>query len=130
MWLLPSIQTIAIPASWVVALVISAIGGGFCAAGVLAFRRVQTTLNPVDPGASTTLVVDGVYRLTRNPMYLGFALLLLAFAVWLGTVSALLLVPLFMAYLQNLQIKPEEDALHARFGDSFDAYRQRVRRWL
>ena len=63
-------------------------------------------------------------------MYLGFALLLFAFAVWLGKMSAMLLVPLFMTYLQQFQIRPEEDALHVRFGASFDAYRQQVRRWL
>ncbi len=88
------------------------------------------TVNPTNPVASTALLVCGVYRLTRNPMYLGFALLLLALAVWLGKMSALLLVPLFMAYLQHFQIRPEEDALHARFGASFDTYCQQVRRWL
>ena len=98
--------------------------------GVLAFRQANTTVNPTTPVASTALVVRGVYRLTRNPMYLGFALLLLALAVWLGKMSALLLVPLFMAYLQHFQIRPEEDALHARFGASFDTYCQQVRRWL
>ncbi|MBP8187003.1 MAG: isoprenylcysteine carboxylmethyltransferase family protein, partial [Comamonas sp.] len=80
--------------------------------------------------ASTVLVVRGVYRWTRNPMYLGFAFLLLAFAMWLGKMSAMLLVLLFMAYLQHFQIRPEEDALHVRFGTSFDTYCQQVRRWL
>lgn len=66
----------------------------------------------------------------RNPMYLGFALLLLALAMYLGKLSGLLLVPLFMAYLQHFQIRPEERALQAKFGALFVAYCRQVRRWL
>lgn len=105
-------------------------GAAFCLAGVAAFRQARTTVNPTTPATSSALVVSGIYRWTRNPMYLGFALLLLAFAVWLSKLSALLLVPVFMGYLQRFQIRPEEQALRARFGASFDAYCQRVRRWL
>lgn len=130
MWLLPSVLAIAIPGAWIIALVLAAIGGMLCIAGLLAFRSAKTTVNPIHPAASTALVVRGVYRWTRNPMYLGFALLLLAFALWLGKLSALLAVPLFMAYLQHFQIRPEEDALRQQFGASFDTYRQQVRRWL
>ena len=130
MWLLPGIVSTMIPGAWIVACALAMAGGALCMAGVLAFRQANTTGNPTTPVASTALVVRGVYRLTRNPMYLGFALLLLALAVWLGKMSALLLVPLFMAYLQHFQIRPEEDALHARFGASFDTYCQQVRRWL
>ena len=113
-----------------VAIVLATLGGAFCIAGVLAFRQAKTTVNPVNPETSTALVVHGVFRLTRNPMYLGFTFLLLAFAVWLGKMPAMLLVALFMAYLQRFQIRPEEDALNERFGASFDAYRHQVRRWL
>lgn len=130
MWLLPDILTTKFPASWTVASLLAILGGAFCIAGVRAFQRAQTTVNPTTPAASTSLVVSGVYRMTRNPMYLGFALLLLGFATGLGKLSALLLVPLFMAYLQRFQIRPEEEALQAQFGASFDTYRQQVRRWL
>lgn len=130
MWFLPGVWAVLIPGQWVVATVLATVGGAFCIAGVLAFRHAQTTVNPVNPDASTALVVHGAYRWTRNPMYLGFTFLLLAFAVWLGKMSAMLLVPLFMAYLQRFQIRPEEAALQARFGDSFDTYRQQVRPWL
>lgn len=130
MWFLPPIHAVVIPGAWVMALASSTMGAVICVAGVLAFRSFQTTVNPLTPEATTTLVVRGVYRFTRNPMYLGFTLLLLAFAVWLGKMSALALVPLFMAYLQHFQIKPEEEALRARFGDLFDTYCQQVRRWL
>ena len=130
MWFLPDVLMIKTPGGWVVAIVLATLGGAFCIAGVLAFRQAKTTVNPVNPETSTALVVHGVFRLTRNPMYLGFAFLLLAFAVWLGKMSAMLLVPLFMAYLQRFQIRLEEDALHMRFGASFDTYRHQVRRWL
>ena len=130
MWFLPDVLMIKTPGAWVVAIVLATLGGAFCIAGVLAFRQAKTTVNPVNPETSTALVVHGVFRLTRNPMYLGFAFLLLAFAVWLGKISAVLVVPLFMAYLQRFQIRPEEDALNMRFGASFDTYRHQVRRWL
>ena len=130
MWSLPALLSIMIPGVWIVACALAMAGGSLCMAGVLAFRHANTTVNPTNPEASTALVVCGVYRLTRNPMYLGFALLLLALAVWLGKMSAILLVPLFVAYLQQFQIRPEEDALRARFGVSFDIYCQQVRRWL
>lgn len=130
MWFLPGVFTIVIPGAWMLVALLASVGGAFCIAGVLEFRNAKTTVNPVNPEASTVLVVRGIYRWTRNPMYLGFAFLLLAFAVWLGKMSAMLLVPLFMAYLQHFQIRPEEDALHVRFGASFDAYCQEVRRWL
>lgn len=129
-WLLPDFWLVSIPGAWMFATLLAAVGGAFCMAGVLAFRQAKTTVNPVTPTESTALVVKGVYRLTRNPMYLGFALLLLAFALWLDSLIGVLFVPLFMAYLQHFQIRPEEEALHARFGTSFDIYRRRVRRWL
>ncbi len=129
-WLLPDLRSIRLPGAGMTAAVLAAVGGGFCLAGVLEFRRARTTVNPVNPAASSALVVRGVYRLTRNPMYLGFALLLLAFAAGLGKLSGLLAVMVFMAYLQHFQIRPEEAALHARFGPAFERYCQEVRRWL
>lgn len=130
MWFLPDVLMVLIPGGCMVATVLATVGGAFCIAGVLAFRHAKTTVNPVNPETSTALVVHGIFRLTRNPMYLGFAFLLFAFAVWLGKMSAMLLVPLFMAYLQRFQIRPEEDALLMRFGALFDTYRHQVRRWL
>jgi protein-S-isoprenylcysteine O-methyltransferase Ste14 len=82
----------------------AALGGAFCLVGVRAFQRARTTVNPITPAASTTLVVGRIYRMTRNPMYLGFALLLLALAMYLGKLSGFLLVPLFMVYLQHFQM--------------------------
>lgn len=98
--------------------------------GVASFRRARTTVNPLTPDATTALVVSGVYRVTRNPMYLGFLLLLLAEIVWLANPVALLAGPGFVVYLNRFQIVPEENALQSRFGAEFNAYATRVRRWI
>ncbi len=113
------------------------IAGGLAAAGVLvcllgvaAFRRAKTTVNPMTPEAASSLVIVGIYRATRNPMYLGFLLLLAAFAGYLSNALAAVLLPLFALYMTRFQIRPEERALETRFGADFIAYRGRVRRWI
>ena len=97
---------------------------------VLGFRRAKTTVNPLKPEASTALVTGGIYRWTRNPMYLAMLLLLLAWACIVSNWAALAMLPLFVAYLNRFQIAPEERALQARFGAEFESYRRKVRRWL
>jgi protein-S-isoprenylcysteine O-methyltransferase Ste14 len=99
-------------------------------AGVVQFRRAKTTVNPTTPQASSSLVLAGVYRWTRNPMYLGFLVALIGVALWLASPAALLVLPLFVRYMNRFQIVPEERALAARFGASFEQYRRSVRRWL
>ncbi len=100
------------------------------AAGVFEFYRARTTVNPLTPDAASTLVADGVYQLTRNPMYLGFAFMLLGLAIALSNLPAALAVPAYVAYMNRLQILPEERAMRALFGSEFEAYAARVRRWL
>lgn len=82
------------------------------------------------PAAATSLVVRGIYRYSRNPMYLGLLVVLLALALYLAKLSAFAMPPVFVLYLTALQIKPEEAALRERFGPEFDDYTARVRRWL
>ncbi|WP_086479152.1 methyltransferase family protein [Oceanospirillum sanctuarii] len=106
------------------------LGAAFALSGVVSFRLAKTTSNPLDPQKASSLVQSGVYRITRNPMYVGFALLLLAWALFLQSIFAILLVPAFVAYLTVFQIRPEELALHALFPESFPAYCQKVRRWV
>ncbi len=108
-----------------------AVGGiAVAIAGVASFRRARTTVNPMNPGASTHLVVAGIYRLTRNPMYLGMLLLLLGWAVHLASVPALVFAFGFVPLMNCLQIRAEERALAAKFGPEFVAYAAKVRRWL
>ena len=106
------------------------IGSAFSLAGLAAFRRARTTVNPVKPQSASSLVVSGVYGVTRNPMYLGLLLLLLAWAAFLWSPWALIGPVAFVAYIDRFQIGPEERALSALFGDAYASYRRRVRRWL
>ena len=113
-----------------VAAGVALVGVAFNVAGMVAFRRAQTTLNPMTPEKASTLVTTGVYRITRNPMYVGGAFVLVSWAVYLSSIPAVLGPLLFVLYVTKLQILPEERALSAMFGGGFDAYRARVRRWL
>ena len=101
-----------------------------CVLGVAAFRRARTTVNPLTPDAATARVVSGIYRVSRNPVYLGFLLLLLAEIVWLANPMACLVAPLFVVYLNRFQISLEEIALRSLFGAQFEAYALCVRRWI
>ncbi|WP_152222949.1 isoprenylcysteine carboxylmethyltransferase family protein [Pseudomonas sp. SCB32] len=114
---------------WLALLVLLA-GIAACLAGVLSFRRARTTVNPMKPETASALVVAGIYRHTRNPMYLGFALVLLAWSIALACLPAVLGVIAFVLYINRFQIAPEEQALRRRFGANFDAYCRRVRRWV
>lgn len=132
MWLLPAIAATPHLGPWHAWLcaAIALLGAAICLAGVLAFRQARTTVDPMRPTAATSLVVRGIYRHTRNPMYLGFLVALLAWALYLAKLSAFAVLPLFVWYLTVFQIRPEEAALRERFGTGFDTYAARVRRWL
>ncbi len=98
--------------------------------GVAAVRAHRTTVNPLKPGAASAVVSSGVYRFTRNPMYLGFLLALAAWSTFLANAVAMLFLPAFVAYMNRFQIKPEERALLAKFGAAFSRYMAAVRRWV
>jgi protein-S-isoprenylcysteine O-methyltransferase Ste14 len=98
--------------------------------GVLQFRRARTTVNPMSPAKASALVSSGIYRWSRNPMYLGMALLLLGVAAWGSTLAGYLLVLAFCWFLTRFQIIPEERVLLAAFGQEFAQYMAKVRRWI
>jgi protein-S-isoprenylcysteine O-methyltransferase Ste14 len=112
------------------AVVVLLLGILMAIAGVVQFRRARTTVNPLAPLNASAIVDSGVYRLSRNPMYLGMALGLGGLALWWANVAGGVVVLLFCAYLTQFQIKPEERALLDRFGPAYAAYLRRVRRWL
>jgi protein-S-isoprenylcysteine O-methyltransferase Ste14 len=118
------------PGRIVIAVVFGAAGTIVILLGAASFRQAKTTFNPMKPEASTFLVVSGVYRWTRNPMYLGFFLILAGWAVFLANLLAFLLLPAYVLYMNRFQIEPEERALRARFPEKFAVYERRVRRWL
>jgi len=97
---------------------------------VIAFVRLGTTVDPRNPDKAGQLVVMGIYRYSRNPMYLGILLMLLGIAIYLGTLSAVIVVVFFAAHIDCYQIQPEEQALEAKFGSSYREYALRVRRWI
>jgi protein-S-isoprenylcysteine O-methyltransferase Ste14 len=107
------------------------VGLSFDLAGLLAFRASRTTVNPLRPERASSLVTRGVYRLTRNPMYVGMVFLLLAWGLYLAHWPALLLGPTaYVLYLNRFQIAPEERALLGLFGEDYRRYMGRVRRWI
>ena len=120
----------ALPARRVLAACVALAGVAVALAGVAAFRRVGTTVNPLQPEKASTLVTSGIYRFTRNPMYLGMLLVLVAWAVMLSNVVAAMILPAFILYMNRFQIGPEEAALTRAFGAPFIEYKSRVRRWL
>lgn len=113
-------------AAWGLAL----LGSTLALVGVATFERHKTTSNPFNPARASSLVETGIYRRTRNPMYVGVTLMLLGYAAYLGHPLALVLVLLFPAYIQRFQIGPEERALDQLFGAPYAAYKTRVPRWL
>jgi protein-S-isoprenylcysteine O-methyltransferase Ste14 len=107
-----------------------AVGIAIAVAAVVRFRQARTTVNPMDPSKASRLVTDGVFRFSRNPMYLGLLLLLIGWAVWLGSASPWLIPPLFAIVITVVQIIPEEQALGQLFGEQYLSYRRSVARWI
>jgi protein-S-isoprenylcysteine O-methyltransferase Ste14 len=101
-----------------------------CITGVVSFKLAKTTTNPLKPDAASSLVVSGIYKYSRNPMYLGFMLFLLAWSVYLGSIFSIVGVVAFVLYMNQFQIMPEEAALNKVFGDEFEQYKSKVRRCL
>lgn len=113
-----------------VAAALLAAGVVLMVAAVASLVAAKTTINPLQPSRASTLVTRGVFRLSRNPIYLGDVLILAALAVWLGQIANVALVAAFAWYIDRFQIRPEERALCARFGAQYAAYCAQVRRWL
>ena len=95
-----------------------------------AFYQDKTTIDPRRIEATSALVQNGIFRFSRNPMYLSLAILLIAFALWRGNLWALSVLPLFISYIQIFQILPEERMLTEKFGRDYQDYCARVRRWV
>ncbi|WP_413111459.1 methyltransferase family protein [Thaumasiovibrio sp. DFM-14] len=119
-------------AKWAVvtALLLAIVSVTIMLLGVITFRRYKTTVDPRYPHKSRALVTSGIYRLTRNPMYLGMVGLLFALTIWYANPLGLLSVILFCFYIKRHQIAIEEAHLRAKFGAEFDDYCRQVRRWI
>ena len=97
---------------------------------IISFRKFRTTINPLNPSAATKLVVNGVYKFSRNPMYLGMVLFLRARGFYLGALLTLLIIPVFIFYITHFQIIPEEKSLQKIFENDFLDYKSKVNRWI
>ena len=122
--------TYLLPARITIAAIFVLAGVSLALSGVFAFRRQKTTLNPHTPGKSTSIVRSGPYGFSRNPMYLGLALVLFGFCAYLANPLALLAVVTFVVYTSRFQIMPEERVLLEMFGESYMQYTRSVRRWI
>jgi len=133
MWLASSFTpalALAIPWRPALAFAFAGIGIAFALAGVLAFRKARTTINPMKPASASTVVASGVYAVSRNPMYVGILFVLAGWAVFLAHMLPFAFLPVFVLYMNRFQIEPEERALSERFGSGYAAYLRAVRRWL
>ena len=118
------------PHAIALAVVLAAGGLGFILVSTLALRRFRTTVNPLKPETASALVTSGIYQISRNPIYVGFALILVGWAAYLASPLALIGVVVFVLFINRFQIAPEERAMVKLFGAEFGNYRAKVRRWL
>lgn len=133
MWLLNQYLPIAhwISSPWnQVGLALIAMALSFDLWSLFLFFRSKTTPNPMKPENSKHIVTTGLYKISRNPMYVGLLFVLLGYAIWLGSVTPFLLLPLFVLLITTQQIIPEEEMLEEKFGQEYLDYKMRVRRWL
>ena len=97
---------------------------------VKTFKKNETTLNPLSPREASYLVTNGIFSYTRNPMYLGMIIILLGVTIYNGVYIGIIILPCFVLYLTEFQIKPEEEAMEEIFSADYTDYLKRVRRWL
>jgi protein-S-isoprenylcysteine O-methyltransferase Ste14 len=114
----------------ILALLLVIVGVSFDTCGLLAFRHSKTTINPMSPDKTSALVTGGIYRFTRNPMYVGLFLFLTAWAIQLSMLWPIIGPVLFVIYINRFQIAPEERVMESKFGYVYSNYRNKVRRWL
>lgn len=126
---LPSLA-ISVPWNHFLAATISCVGVIFVLAGGYAFHRARTTVNPTKPNATSSIVISGIYRRSRNPMYVGALLALAGWAVFLSNALPFVFLPAYVMYMNRFQILPEERVLSAKFGAEYETYKRTVRRWL
>ncbi|WP_293779532.1 isoprenylcysteine carboxylmethyltransferase family protein [uncultured Oxalicibacterium sp.] len=109
---------------------LSQISAVLALAVVVHFWRRRTTINPINPDKASHLVTYGVFRLSRNPMYLSLLLLLVAYAIRLDSLAVWIAPVVFVAYVTRFQIMPEERVLTKKFGEAYLTYKHRTRRWI
>ena len=97
---------------------------------IILFKKYQTTITPLNPSNATKLITDGIYKFSRNPMYLGLLLVLVGISIILNLTGGFFFILLFILYINLFQILPEENAMLDLFKDEFLEYKKNVRRWI
>ena len=120
---------LSIPSNIPIGILIASIGIIAAFIGVIEFRKAKTTVDPRHPEKPEALVTTGIYKISRNPMYLSFLIALFGWFFILENIGALLLLPTFVLYMNRFQIKPEERFLLQKFGSNYSQYCSKVRRW-
>ena len=128
-WFTPTVE-IGSSLRFALGAAVIALGASLVVQGARTFWRSETTIDPVALGRASTLVTGGVFRLSRNPMYVGFAAALVGWAVCLAAPWALIGPVAFVLFTTRFQIVPEERVMRAKFGLAYDDYRAQVRRWV
>jgi protein-S-isoprenylcysteine O-methyltransferase Ste14 len=105
---------------------------GLCldAIAFLQFRKNETTISPLSPEKASTIVINGLYKYSRNPMYLGLLIVLIGWALFLGNLASFACLPIFVRLITRFQIIPEERILRENFGEPYEKYLTKVRRWV
>tara|TARA_B100001029_G_scaffold179855_1_gene191680 strand:- start:3473 stop:3919 length:447 start_codon:yes stop_codon:yes gene_type:complete len=106
------------------------IGIGVLVSAVASFRKQKTTVNPLDIEKASSLVISGVFKYSRNPMYLGMVFILLSIALKFNLIGGIILTLLFAIFITRFQIIPEEVVMEKLFKEEFDSYKKKTRRWL
>jgi len=123
-------RSVGLPVLDIASAALLIIGLGINITAFLAFRSAETTINPLKPETAGRLVNTGLYRFTRNPMYLGMLIVLIAWGIWLANWISFFGPVLFIAFITQFQIMPEEQALEKLFPDEYPKFKKSVRQWL
>ena len=124
------VETFTFSYQTVLSVLVVIIGLGCAVPSFSLFAKNKTTISPFTPSETTALVTAGMYRYSRNPMYLGLVLLNIAATIFFGTWFGIIIVATFIFLLNLLQIIPEEEALIDIFGEEYIDYKKKVRRWI
>ena len=114
----------------IISIITLFIGLIFIISAVIQFINRKTTVNPTKPHKTSALVITGTYKITRNPMYLGMLLILLSISFKFNLIGGIVLTMLFAGYITKFQIIPEEIVMNKLFGDEFEKYKNKTRRWI
>ena len=115
---------------YILSLFLIILGPFILISAVRSFKAEQTTINPININNASSLVISGVFKYSRNPMYLGMVFILLALSFRFNLVGGILFTSIFIMYITKFQIIPEEAAMKSIFGEDFNKYKNKTRRWI